>query len=444
MVEYLTLILSSMIGVVVVTAALMLVKREDYAWIPAILLLLPDLYTSTNYVIYPILVDVVIIGNILSLKVLESSQYRGLDYALMTVIGLVTSYVLYTPISTGAVNLAVYFGFLLGLFMVVSVASYFIIQIGARPENLDAAVKAIVAFVIATVLFFTGSVILLSSYIIGASSLPLFILGYTLVLLGVMLEIGAAPMHIWVPDVFTAGDPIPVSILASTVKIMPLVVLVKLMAPVLANLGEAYVSFAYWLTAVMAALSMIIGNVGALTSRESARVLAYSSIANMGYVLAAAAVLINESALGKGQQASQALIYALAGLITQLLVNAAGKIGYFTIIKGGGKGSVYSYLFGLSFIGTPPLLGFWSKLFIILSLIYLGPAGLWLAIFLVANSVISIPYYIRVSRELSARAPLGITLYTVLLMSIIMLLGVIIPIPAMVVSLSRGLLSYIA
>jgi len=189
---------------------------------------------------------------------------------------------------------------------------------------------------------------------------------------------------------------------------------------------------------------MIIGNVGALTSRESARVLAYSSIANMGYVLAAAAVLINESALGKGQQASQALIYALAGLITQLLVNAAGKIGYFTIIKGGGKGSVYSYLFGLSFIGTPPLLGFWSKLFIILSLIYLGPAGLWLAIFLVANSVISIPYYIRVSRELSARAPLGITLYTVLLMSIIMLLGVIIPIPAMVVSLSRGLLSYIA
>jgi len=53
MAEYLTLILSSMIGVVVVTAALMLVKREDYAWIPAILLLLPDLYTSTNYVIYP-------------------------------------------------------------------------------------------------------------------------------------------------------------------------------------------------------------------------------------------------------------------------------------------------------------------------------------------------------------------------------------------------------
>jgi len=144
MVEYLTLILSSMIGVVVVTAALMLVKKEDYAWIPAILLLLPDLYTNINYVIYPILVDVVIIGNILSLKVLESSQYRGLDYALMSIIGLVTSYVLYTPISTGAVNLAVYFGFLLGLFMVVSVASYFIIQIGARPENLDAAVKAIV------------------------------------------------------------------------------------------------------------------------------------------------------------------------------------------------------------------------------------------------------------------------------------------------------------
>ncbi|MGC8571502.1 MAG: proton-conducting transporter membrane subunit [Caldivirga sp.] len=441
MVEYIEVIVSSVIGTILATAALLAVKKEEYAWIPAIILLLPDLWVNVNYVVYPVLVDIVIVGNILSLKTLSNRPYRGLDYALMTIIGLVSSYALYVPIGSSAVAIASYFGFLLGLFMIISVASYFIIQIGSKPENMDAAVKAIVAFVIATVLFFTGSVVLLSSYFIGSSP-PLFMLGYTLALLGIMLEVGAAPMHIWVPDVFTAGDPIPVSILASTIKIMPIIVLVKLMYPILTSLGGFYVSYAFWLTAVMSALSMLIGNVGALTSKEASRVLAYSSVANMGYILAAVAVLINAPAIAP--QSSQVLIYALAGLITQLVVNAAGKIGFFTIIKGDYKGSVYSYLLGLSFIGTPPLLGFWSKLFIIISLIYLGPMGLWLAVFLVINSVISVPYYVRLSRDLSVKAPSGMVLYTVALMTAIMLLGVIIPIPALIVSSSKGLLNYLS
>ena len=441
MVEYIDVIVSSVIGTILVTAALLAFRREEYAWIPAIILLLPDLWVNVNYIVYPILIDIVVVGNILSLKVLSSSQYRGLDYALMTIIGLVSSYALYVPISSSAVDVATYFGFLLGLFMIISVASYFIIQIGAKPENMDAAIKAIVAFVIATVLFFTGSVILLSAYFIG-SSLPLFMLGYTLALLGVMLEVGAAPMHIWVPDVFTAGDPIPVSILASTIKIMPIIVLVKLMYPILASLRGFYASYAFWLTAVMSALSMLIGNIGALTSREDSRVLAYSSIANMGYILAAAAALINAPVIVP--QSSQVLTYALAGLILQLVVNAAGKIGFFTIIKGEYGGKVYSYLLGLSFIGTPPLLGFWSKLFIIISLVYLGPMGLWLAIFLVVNSVISVPYYIRLSRNLSVKAPSGVVFYTIALMSAIMLLGVIVPVPALIVSSSKSLLSYLS
>ncbi|ABW02106.1 proton-conducting transporter membrane subunit [Caldivirga maquilingensis] len=441
MVEYIDIIVSSVIGTILVTAALLAFKREEYAWIPAIILLLPDLWVNVNYMVYPILVDIIVIGNILSLKVLSSSQYRGLDYALMTIVGLVSSYALYVPISSSAVDIASYFGFLLGLFMIISVASYFIIQISTKPENMDAAIKAIVAFIIATVLFFTGSVILLSAYFIGSSP-PLFMLGYALALLGVMLEVGAAPMHIWVPDVFTAGDPIPVSVLASTIKIMPIIVLVKLTYPILTSLGGFYVSYTFWLTAIMSALSMLIGNIGALTSREASRVLAYSSVANMGYILAAATALINAPAIAP--KSSQILTYALAGLILQLVVNAAGKIGFFTIIKGDYKGSIYSYLLGLSFIGTPPLLGFWSKLFIIISLAYLGPIGLWLAVFLVINSVISIPYYVRLSRDLSLKAPSGMVLYTVALMTAVMLLGVVIPIPALIVSSSKGLLSYLS
>lgn len=443
MVGYLSVIISSIVATIVVSFILQLAHKEDYMWIPAILLLLPDLYVNVKYIIYPILVDIVIINNILSLKVLSNSPYRGFDYSLITMIGLVTSYVLYTPMGTGPVGAASYFGYLLGLFMIVSAALYFIIQIGAGPENMDAAIKAIVALVVATVLFFTGSVILFSSYFMGASPLPLFMLGYTLALLGVMLEIGAAPMHVWVPDVFTAGDPIPVSILASTAKIMPVIVFVKLTYPILANLGGAYVNFAYWLTAIMASLSMIIGNIGALTSRENARILAYSSVANMGYVLAAVSAIVYAPLINGSPRVEQALSYALAGLITQLIVNAAGKVGFFTVIKGYERGSVYSYFLGLSFIGTPPLLGFWSKLFIIISLIYIGPVGVWLAVFLVINSVISIPYYVNISRNLSVGTPSGWVLYSVVLATLVMLLGVVVVVPSLIASLSKDLLSYL-
>ncbi len=70
--------------------------------------------------------------------------------------------------------------------------------------------------IIATVLFFVGAVIISSG-----PSLITYIIGFSLLLLGLSLEVGVAPMHEWVPDVFTAGNPIPVSIIASIAKIAP-------------------------------------------------------------------------------------------------------------------------------------------------------------------------------------------------------------------------------
>ena len=83
----------------------------------------------------------------------------------------------------------------------------------------------------------------------------------------------------------------------------------------------------------------------------------------------------------------------------QLIVNSAGKIGFFTAIKEGKGSTPLMYTLALSFIGLPPLMGFWSKLFILTSLVYVG--YVWLAIVLVINSAISVPYYIRIARNLS-------------------------------------------
>lgn len=107
----------------------------------------------------------------------------------------------------------------------------------------------------------------------------------------------------------------------------------------------------------------------------------------MGYVMAAFAAAI----MGAQQ-------LALVGLLLQLFMNAVGKMGFFNTIFSKGNNAVSTWLISLAFIGTPPLLGFWSKLYIIIALVYGNLT--WLAVLLVINSVISVPYYVRLAREL--------------------------------------------
>lgn len=430
MYEYTTIIEFSSIALLLFTAALVTARREEYAWIPALLLLLPDLYVSGSYVMYPALIDSVAAINIITLMLVKGSQYRGMDYALVSFMGLITSYALYVPLSIGDA----YFILLLGLFMLVSVPVYFIIQLGGTKENLSAAVKAITALVIATVLYFTGATILFFALINQLGGLAL--LGYTLLIMGMMLEVGAAPLHLWVPDAFTAGNPYAVSVIASIAKFVPFIVTLKIVYPLLTAMGPTETYIVVWETALLAAFSMLLGNIGAITAKEPARVLAYSTIANMGYIMSALTIFFVEGV------SELALAYALIGLLTQLLVNGAGKIGLFSII-GNEKGSRWSYILAYSFIGVPPLLGFWSKLFIVLGLIYAGPLLWWLAVLLVINSVISVPYYVRLSKSLSGTGSSGVGLLVVVLASIVMLVGLAIPIPLAMINSVHALLAYI-
>lgn len=192
-------------------------------------------------------------------------------------------------------------------------------------------------------------------------------------------------MHEWVPDVFTAGNPIPVAIIASIAKIAPpFIVAVKITLTTMSLYGVSPYYLAY-IAGAFATISMFLGNIGALTSRESPRVLAYSSIANMGYVMAAFAAAI----MGAQEMGGATLDFAFIGLLLQLFMNAVGKMGFFNTVFSKGNNAVSTWLISLAFIGTPPLLGFWSKLYIILALVYGNLT--WLAVLLVINSVISVP-----------------------------------------------------
>ncbi|MCW3131121.1 MAG: proton-conducting transporter membrane subunit [Candidatus Methanospirare jalkutatii] len=352
----------------------------------------------SNCFVYAVFILAIALLNLFSLEALPN-EIKGVDFGLVGLIALATFIVFSTA------NLAT----VLTALVIISVPTYILVMLRKGAVDVEIGVKYIVFMVFATVLFLTGAIILAS----GAEGV-IFFVGYVMLVLGLCLEVGVAPLHEWVPDVFTVADPVPVSVIASIAKIVPFVVALR----IIASFSEIPMT-AVALTAVLAAFSMFAGNIGALTAREHARVLAYSTVANMGYVLACIAVVSHPSA-------EEEFVYAaVIGGLLLLFGNAAGKIGFFNAIKGEGAFAPLLYILAFSFIGVPPLLGFWGKLFILLSLVEIK--FYWLAGILVLNSAISIPYYVRIARELGVDWRANIANFIAIVVVIIALITVIPP-----------------
>jgi len=230
-----------------------------------------------------------------------------------------------------------------------------------------------------------------------------------MILAGLGFKISSVPFHAWAPDVYS-GAPTPVAgMLAAGSKAMGFsavfsVFLVGL--PMVKTDWELVVG-------LIAVASMFFGNLVALQQTSIRRMLAYSSIAQAGYVLIAVAV---------GGSAQDGGIYALGGGIFHLLVNAAMKLGAFLIVgailfagvpdqlsdwKGLGKRAPFMAfamtLFLLSMAGLPPLGGFASKFILFSGAVDAGTTQhlgwlTWLAVIAVINSAISLWVYLRVIR----------------------------------------------
>ncbi|MEM2802022.1 MAG: NADH-quinone oxidoreductase subunit N, partial [Archaeoglobaceae archaeon] len=337
--------------------------------------------------------------NIVSLLAIRKNQITGVDYAMVALMAIATVYALITS------NL----GELLILFVVVSTPTYLLVMISEERINVEIGVKYVTFMVLATVLFIVGAVVLYNAHSLQDSTL--YLLGFAALILGLALEVGIAPLHEWVPDVFEAANPISVSIIASLAKFVPFIVAYKVL---LATATLATVQILLVL-AVISAISMFIGNIGALTARSAARILAYSTIANMGYILATFAAITAPK---------EYIYFAIAGGLLQLFVNAFGKVGFFNAVKDGSS-SFNAYLLSFSFIGLPPLMGFWSKLFIIYALVFSN--FVWLAVLLVLNSAISVPYYLRLVRLVSRGWKFTITNAVTLFCALAMLITLIPP-----------------
>src|SRR5437870_7569370 len=232
---------------------------------------------------------------------------------------------------------------------------------------------------------------------LGSSSAtnPLILLGIVLMGVGFAFKVSAAPFHMWTPDVYQ-GAPIPVTAFMSVgTKAAAFAMIVRVFAGGLPHLAPEWQT----LLAFVAATSMVVGNLMAITQSSLKRLLAYSGVAQAGYVLI--------GVIAGGKVGLAAVLYYLfiymfmnfgAFAIVTLLAGPEGDRDRLSDLSGLYKRNwpmaVLMSIFMLSLAGFPPTVGFFGKLFLFTAGVSAGYT--WLVVLAVLMSVVSVYYYVRV------------------------------------------------
>jgi NADH-quinone oxidoreductase subunit N len=271
--------------------------------------------------------------------------------------------------------------------------------------------SAIMLYGMSLIYGFTGTTILtdIGEQLAGnAAEMPMVTLAIVFIIVGFAFKVSAVPFHSWAPDTYE-GAPTPVTAFLSVAsKTGGFVALLQLVF--IGFFGRDDV----WgpMFGILAALTMTVGNLIALRQTNIVRMLAYSSIAQAGYILVPLAV----AGAGPGE-ASQS---AFTASVVYLLVYAAMNLGAFAIVIAVARktrsgeitsyGGLYEYAPGLAVImtiflfslaGIPPLAGLWAKLFVFRAVIDAGtPWALLLGVVVAINSVIALFYYAAVAKEM--------------------------------------------
>jgi len=271
--------------------------------------------------------------------------------------------------------------------------------------------SAIMLYGMSLIYGFTGTTVLadIGEQMNGrAAEQPMVTLAIVFIIVGFAFKVSAVPFHSWEPDTYE-GAPTPVTAFLSVAsKTGGFVALLQLI----------YVGFFgrddIWgpMFGILAALTMTLGNLTALRQTNIVRMLAYSSIAQAGYILVPFAIA--------GSNGGAAADSAFTASVVYLLVYAAMNLGVFAIVIAVARktrsgeitsyGGLYEYAPGLavlmtiflfSLAGIPPLAGLWAKLFIFRAVLDAGTSwALLLGVVAAVNSVIALFYYAAVAREM--------------------------------------------
>jgi NADH-quinone oxidoreductase subunit N len=235
---------------------------------------------------------------------------------------------------------------------------------------------------------------------------PLVLVGLGLLLVGFGFKISSVPFHMWAPDVYEGAPTTITALIATGSKAAAFAALIRILVVALRG-AQADWSALLW---GVAALTMTVGNVVAVAQSNLKRMLAYSSIAHVGYMLMGLVA-------GGVQGAGAVLFYLLAYTFTTVgafgVIALCARAGEEAVEVGDYAGlarrhpvlAVTLALFLLSLIGIPPLAGFVAKFYLFGSAVRAG--YIWLTVIAVLNSAVAAYYYLRVIVYMYMREPEG-------------------------------------
>ena len=240
----------------------------------------------------------------------------------------------------------------------------------------------------------------------GEANRQVLVFGLVFIVSGLAFKLGAVPFHMWLPDVYQGAPTAATLLIAGAPKIAAFGMTIRLLVDGLLGLAVDWQQ----MFIVLAVCSLLVGNLAAIAQTNLKRMLAYSTIAQMGFLLLGLlAGVVNGNTLSAANAYSSAMFYIVTYVITTL-----GTFGLIMLMaRAGHEAENISDLSGLhrrspvlaavmgifmfSLAGVPPMVGFYAKLAVLQALISTNDAlHLYLAIFAVAMSLIGAFYYLRI------------------------------------------------
>jgi NADH-quinone oxidoreductase subunit N len=229
----------------------------------------------------------------------------------------------------------------------------------------------------------------------GAVNHYVLVIGVVFIVAGISFKLSAAPFHMWAPDVYEGGSTAVVLFIGSAPKLATFGFIMRLLVE---GLGEMASDWQGMLI-ILAVMSMAIGNFAAIAQTNIKRMLAYSTISHMGFVLLG---VLSADENGYSSAMFYVVVYVLMTLgmfgIIMLLSRAGFEADNLDDFKGLNRRNPWyafiTLLLMFSMAGIPPTVGIYAKLSVLQAV--LGAGHIWLAVLAVLLSLVGVFYYLRI------------------------------------------------
>jgi NADH-quinone oxidoreductase subunit N len=308
---------------------------------------------------------------------------------------------------------------LFGIFLAIELAtipSYAMVAFDrSRRESAEGGMKYLIQSVIASSVLLYGIVLIYG--VSGSAALsdvagalagglsPVALVGLVFMISGFAFKVSAAPFHFWTPDAYQGAPTSAAAFLSVAPKAAIFAVLLRILLEGMPEAAPAWTA----VMAVMAIITMFVGNLFALRQRNVRRMLAYSSVAHSGYILAAFAALQGR-AVSTAVEAVliYAAAYALMNMGAFLTIDLVGEDAksFNGLFRTRPALALSVGVFMAALVGIPPFSGFFGKAWVILAGVQSGSVLVYVVVgALVINTALSVPYYFGIIRNMFFEEP---------------------------------------